>query len=168
MLIKIGIISDTHMPKRAKKFPQELLVGLKGVDLIIHAGDWQTIDVYHELSRYAPVEGVYGNVDDDRIKDKFEKKKIFEFGFVRVGVVHGHGQGKTTEKRVIDTFSDDTVDIIIFGHSHIPIKKFVNRTWIFNPGSPTDKRRQPQYSYGFLEINETEFTLKHYYYNTKD
>ncbi|CAH0347449.1 metallophosphoesterase family protein [Bacillus sp. CECT 9360] len=164
--MKIVIISDTHMPKMAKNLPASLIEGLKGVDLIIHAGDWQTLDVYEQLLQYATVAGVSGNVDGTDIKEKFGEKMILQLNCKRIGVVHGHGQKGTTEKRAHAAFKDDHVDMIIFGHSHIPVKKEMDGVLLFNPGSPTDKRRQPAFSYGLLHITDT-IHAEHVFYNNK-
>jgi putative phosphoesterase len=164
--MKIGVISDTHMPKRAKHLPKKLIQGLEGVDFIIHAGDWQTLDVYNELKKLAPVDGVAGNVDGEEIVERFGHKKKLTFGRFTIGIVHGHGTRKTTENRALDAFIDDPVDLIIFGHSHIPLYKDCGGVWLFNPGSPTDKRRQAQFSYGVLTI-DTELKVKHVYFDDK-
>ncbi|RFU64205.1 metallophosphoesterase family protein [Bacillus sp. V59.32b] len=164
--MKIVIISDTHMPKMAKKLPDSLVEGLKGADLIIHAGDWQTLDVYDELSQYTTVEGVSGNVDGTDIKEKFGEKIILELNGKRIGVVHGHGKKGTTEKRAIDAFKDEHMDMIIFGHSHIPVKKEMDGVLLLNPGSPTDKRRQPRFSYGLMYITDT-IHVEHVFYDNK-
>jgi putative phosphoesterase len=164
--MKIGVISDTHMPKRGKELPKTLVQGLKDVDLIIHAGDWQTLDVYDELRKIAAVEGVAGNVDGNDIVERFGYKKVLSFDRFTIGVVHGHGTSKTTEKRVLESFKDDHVDLIIFGHSHIPIYKSCDGVWLFNPGSPMDKRRQKQFSFGILTL-DSEIKGKHIYYDDK-
>ncbi|MBT2710898.1 metallophosphoesterase [Pseudomonas sp. ISL-84] len=159
-------MSDTHMPKKAKKLPSVLMRELNGCDLIIHAGDWQTIDVYHEFKTFAPVEGVYGNTDSEEICGLFRESLLLEIKGYKIGVVHGHGQGKTTEKRSIAAFGNERVDCIIFGHSHIPVNKDESGLTLFNPGSPTDKRRQPQYSFGIMEI-EDKMHLRHIFYDSK-
>ncbi|WP_160718900.1 metallophosphoesterase family protein [Bacillus sp. USDA818B3_A] len=164
--MKIVIISDTHLPKRAKGLPARLTAELKDADLIIHAGDWQTIDVFHELHTYGKVEGVFGNVDDEEIKKHFPEKRIIELNGFKIGVTHGHGKGKTTEKRAILAFTEDEVDCIIFGHSHIPLKKYQNGLLLFNPGSPTDKRRQKMYSFGILQIGDT-IEADHIFFSNK-
>ena len=122
--MKIVVLSDTHFPKGKKGLPTRLLDELKDVDMILHAGDWQTIDVYNELQSYARVEGVYGNVDDHQLLGLLPLKKIVEVGGFKIGITHGHGKGKTTEKRAISVFEGEKVDCIIFGHSHIPVKRF--------------------------------------------
>jgi uncharacterized protein len=153
--MKIIVVSDTHIPKKSKTLPPRLINELTDADLIIHAGDWQSIDVYNELKSYAPVEGVFGNVDGEEIQAILPEKQIFEVYGKRIGITHGHGKGKTTEKRAVNQFEGEKVDCIIFGHSHIPINKFVNDQLLFNPGSPTDKRRQEKYSFGILKIGNT-------------
>ncbi|MDQ0220452.1 metallophosphoesterase [Peribacillus cavernae] len=165
--MKIVVISDTHMPKRGKKLPTSLIEDLQSAQLIIHAGDWQTLDVYQELLTYAPVEGVSGNVDGEDIKERFGEKRILQINGKRIGVVHGHGEKGTTEKRAIAAFAEEDVDLIIFGHSHIPVKKQSDGVMLFNPGSPTDKRRQPAYSYGVITIQGT-IHVDHVFYNSKE
>lgn len=164
---KIVIVSDTHIPMRAKKLPQALVAECRTADFIIHAGDWQTLDVYYELAAYAETDGVTGNVDPWDILDRFGKKKIFTFGDVKVGVIHGDGIRQTTEQRAFDAFADEDVDIIVFGHSHIPVMREVQGVTLFNPGSPTDKRRQPQYSFGLLEIGDS-WELRHVFFDNKE
>lgn len=155
------------MPRMAKKLPRRLREELDGTDLILHAGDWQTMDVVDVLSSYAPVKGVSGNVDGEEIQNLFLEKLIFELPNLRVGLTHGHGRGKTTEIRVMDTFKDEPVDLIIYGHSHIPTKKKVGDLMLFNPGSPTDKRRQTYYSFGLLEFIDGEWQLEHVFFEDK-
>ncbi|NHM29370.1 metallophosphoesterase family protein [Neobacillus terrae] len=165
--MKIVVVSDTHIPRRAKKLPTALLKDLVVADLMLHAGDWQTVEVYEELSKYGKVEGVYGNVDGVDIKGIFSEKKIIEAGKFHIGIIHGHGKGQTTEKRALRAFKDDHVDLIIFGHSHIPLKKRAGEILLFNPGSATDKRRQEQYSYGVITVGET-LHVEHVFYDSKE
>lgn len=165
--MRIGVIADTHMPKHAKALPEALKKGLEDVDLIIHAGDWQTLEIYESLKKLAPVDGVAGNVDGEEIVKALGRKKILSFHGFNIGVVHGHGKKKTTEKRALEAFEEDDVDIIIFGHSHIPLHKTIGDVQMFNPGSPTDKRRQPKFSYGIIEIDQS-VTARHVYYDNKN
>lgn len=97
--MKIVVTADTHIPKSAKQLPSRLLQELETADRIIHAGDWQTIEVYEELQKYAPVDGVCGNVDGEDIRQVMPEKKIIEAGGFTIGIIHGHGEKKTTEKR---------------------------------------------------------------------
>lgn len=152
--MKVVVTADTHLTKKRKPLPDRLVQELHKADLIIHAGDWMSIEVYHELEQFAPVKGVYGNADETDITEKVPWKDIIEVGGYTIGLTHGHGEKKTTETRVRDAFAGDEVDIIIFGHSHIPMLRYINKTLLLNPGSPTYKRKLPYYSFAILEIEE--------------
>lgn len=164
--MKIAVIADTHMPKFAKQLPRVLRKGLQDVDLIIHAGDWQTMEVYEELKKIAPIEGVYGNVDSEDIIKLLSRRKIINVGPYSIGIVHGHGKSGTTEKRALKEFENDDVDVIVFGHSHIPLKKQIDDRLLFNPGSPTSKRKLPQFSYGIMTITD-KLQAEHIYFTDK-
>jgi uncharacterized protein len=163
--LKIVVLSDTHMPNRGKDLPPLLIKELKKTDLIIHAGDWNSLKVYEILKEYGRVEGVYGNTDDQEIREAFPKKKVLQEKGYSIGIVHGDGKGKTTEKRAFEAF-DEKPDIIIFGHSHIPYVRFDHGVLLFNPGSATDKRKQPYYSFGILELGD-ELKSQHIFYKNK-
>lgn len=154
--MKIVVTSDTHIKENSKtrQLPGKLLNACRSADLIIHAGDFQSPAVYNELAQYAKVKGVYGNVDGDDMKQLVRDKEIINANGRRIGIVHGHGEKKTTEKRAIEAFEHDEVDIIIFGHSHMPMIRYIGKTLLINPGSPTDKRKMPHFSFVVLEINE--------------
>ncbi|MYL50690.1 YfcE family phosphodiesterase [Halobacillus litoralis] len=162
--MEIIVLSDTHMPKKAKQLPERFLKELKDVDVIIHAGDWQTLDLYETLKDYAPVYGVYGNVDGKEIQNKFPAKQMLEWEGYRIGLIHGHGEKKTTEKRALEAFVEDDVDVLIYGHSHIPVLRYFKKTLLFNPGSLTDKRRVPMYSFGKLSLTEKGIHAEHIFF----
>jgi len=164
--MKIGLVSDTHLSSRATGLPRALTEGLNGVDLILHAGDWIDERSCSLLERIAPIDGVAGNNDGPPIINRFGRRKIITVEGVHIGIVHGDGVKGTTEQRALDAFLGEKVDIILFGHSHIPHQSAHEGKILFNPGSPTDKRRQPQYSYGILTI-DNGFTLSHHFYNDK-
>ncbi|WP_226665999.1 metallophosphoesterase family protein [Metabacillus litoralis] len=161
--MKIIVIGDTHIPKRGKEIPTIVREECKNSDLIIHVGDWQTIDVYNELKNLGQVEGVYGNVDSSDLLEVLPFKKILTIKNKRIGVVHGHGKSQTTEKREIFAFKEDSVNCILFGHSHIPSIKYINDVLLFNPGSATDKRKQQYFSFGILTI-DNEINAKVVYF----
>ncbi|MCM3086442.1 metallophosphoesterase [Bhargavaea ginsengi] len=165
--MRIVILGDTHMPRMAKSLPPRLIKELGTADRIIHTGDWQSLAVYDELQRFAPVDGVYGNADPPEIREQFGREKCFSFDGITVSLVHGDGKGKTTPIRALDTFREEQPDIILFGHSHIPYHENHDGIVLFNPGSPTDKRRQQESSFGILETADTGFTLRHIFYNSK-
>ncbi|WP_100408071.1 metallophosphoesterase family protein [Bacillus solitudinis] len=164
--MKVMIISDTHYPKKAKAIPKQVLRDLTNCDLLIHAGDWNTLDVFHELSRYTEVKGVFGNTDSQEIKDNFPETLLLHLNGFNIGVIHGHGEKSTTEKRALRAFDSKQVDCIIYGHSHIPQLKKAESILLINPGSATDKRRQPYFSYCILTI-EDSLGVNHIFYDDK-
>lgn len=164
--MRIGVISDTHLSASVQKLPDALVAGLQGVDLILHAGDWVSEHVVELVEQIAPCEAVAGNNDGHAIIERFGLKKIVNVGKFRIGLIHGDGFRKTTEERAREAFRNEQPDIVIFGHSHIPFKQTIQGMLMFNPGSPTDKRRQPQYSYGIIELGDS-IRSEHYYYDSK-
>jgi putative phosphoesterase len=166
--MKIGVISDTHLSDRAEKLPDALVDGLRGVDFIIHAGDWVSMKVISLVERIAPCDGVAGNNDGPDIVERFGRSKILTLAGIRIGLVHGDGFRKTTAERALDAFQGERTDIIVFGHSHIPECRHAGETLLFNPGSPTDKRRQPRYSYGVLDLSGGIVDAQLYFYDSKE
>jgi putative phosphoesterase len=167
--MKIVVVSDTHMPKMNKKLPDRLLRELKMANVILHAGDWTQMSVYETLAAYAPTYGVAGNNDGPDIVRRFGIRKVLEFEGIRIGIVHGHGAGyrTDTESRALGAFKGMKLDALIYGHSHIPVIKRSGEMLVLNPGSPTDKRREPLYSFGILEITDGSLVAKHIYYDDK-
>lgn len=164
--MKIGVLSDTHIPKKARKLPKIVLEVFQGVDHSIHAGDIVNRDVIIQLEQIAPVTAVCGNVDSYELMEKLGEKRIQSFGDFKFGIFHGHGKKGKTIDRAMKCFEEDKVDCIIFGHSHIPYCKFHDDILLFNPGSPTDKRRNKHYSFGLTEIHKT-MLLRIVYFDSK-
>ncbi|GKV68538.1 phosphoesterase [Sporosarcina sp. NCCP-2716] len=152
--MKIVITGDTHIPGRGSKLPERLTAECRDADLIIHTGDFRSPAVLDELEQFAEVCGVYGNIDGEDIQARVPRRQLFEAGGLRIGLVHGHGEKKTTEQRAVEAFAEDDVDVIVFGHSHIPVVKYFKGMMLLNPGSPTDKRKLPYYSFIVLTIGE--------------
>lgn len=150
--MKIGVISDTHIPSKAKSLPDEVLRAFREVDHIIHAGDIVSLEVLDTLNRFAPVTVVGGNVDPPEVRELLGAKKIITLGGYRIGTTHGDGKTGRTVDRAVKCFVGDHVDCIVFGHSHTPFCDLVNGILLFNPGSPTDKRRNEFFSFGMLEL----------------
>ncbi|MBD2871862.1 metallophosphoesterase family protein [Paenibacillus arenilitoris] len=167
--MKIVVVSDTHMPRMNKKLPDRLLRELKTAKAVIHAGDWTKLSVYEALAAFAPVYGVAGNNDGADIVRKFGWRRQFELEGVKIGIVHGHGPGRrsNTEARALEAFQNDRLHVLIYGHSHIPVLKRSGGLLVFNPGSPTDKRRQPMYSFGILRLAGGAVSAKHIFYHDK-
>lgn len=151
---RILVLSDTHMPRMAKHLPRPLADALERAELILHAGDFVAGEALTVLERFAPVVGVAGNNDDAAIRARFPTRRLLEWRGFRLGLLHGHeGRGRTTPDRAFEAFRGEDVDAVIFGHSHIPLREEREGVLLFNPGSPTDKRRQPQFSFGWLHAD---------------
>ncbi|MHB1005052.1 MAG: metallophosphoesterase family protein [Chloroflexota bacterium] len=149
------MVSDTHISVRARHLPAPLLAALRGVDLILHAGDLVALSVLDELATVAPVEAVHGNVDGWEVINALPRTRIVQAGGKRIGLVHGDGAGSSTLLRAKRAFAGEWVDAIVFGHSHQPYCQREGDMLLFNPGSPTDKRREPRPSCGLLQVGET-------------
>jgi len=149
----IGVISDTHIPDRGKRIPLEVIRGFQQVELIIHAGDICGNFVLDELKAIAPVKAVVGNTDGQELKKWLPYKNIIDIKGFKIGIIHGDGGKRSnTRQRVVDAFKNDQVNCIVFGHTHQAYNKVNKNILLFNPGSPTDKRKNIYYSYGLLNI----------------
>lgn len=168
--MKIIVVSDTHMPRMAKGLPAPLKKELEGAELILHAGDWTEPEVHRMLSRYAPVIGVAGNNDGEALVQKLGLKRIVKAESMRIGLVHGHApvKSRTALQNALLAFEGEQVDAIVFGHSHVPLMKRQDGVLLFNPGSPTAKRRQPQYSFGVMLAAGGKLEAKHIFYDHKN
>ena len=140
-------MSDTHLPKRAKELPAPLLAELPRADVVFHAGDWvdtATLDLLERLSRR--LVGVYGNNDGPALRARLPEVAYAELGGLRFAVVHETGPAQGREARCAARFPD--ADVLVFGHSHIPWDTTApTGLRLLNPGSPTDRRRQPHCTY---------------------
>ncbi len=154
---RIIVLSDTHIPVRAAKLPQQVINEIKGAGLIVHAGDFQTIEVIEALQNYGKFIGVAGNMDSDDVADKLPEKAIININNngreFKIGVIHGSGSPEGIAERIFNFF-EEKLDCIIFGHSHKPFNEKINNTLMFNPGSPTDTVFAAINTFGILKINE--------------
>lgn len=158
--MKILVLSDTHIPERAKCLPDVVCEELKKVDLVIHAGDFADISVVEVLKKHcAQVKCICGNMDPVEIKKKFPEKDIFELNGFKIGLIHGYGPPNKLLDMVTQTFKKDKLDLVIFGHSHFPYNNKENGTIYFNPGSATDEIFAPYKSFGIIDIDK-EITCK--------
>ncbi len=151
--MKIGVLSDTHIPFAAAKLPEEIYLAFKDVDLILHAGDLIDISVIDELKKIARTEAVRGNMDEAAVVSTLPAKKIVEAGRFKIGLIHGYGSPSGLIDRLAGEFPQK-VDAIVFGHSHSPLNEVKNGILFFNPGSPTDKIFANYNSYGILTVND--------------
>ena len=146
----LAVISDTHMPRGHRRLPVEHLVG---VDAILHAGDLMERSVLEELQALGPpVHAVRGNVDESWLQARLPLQRTLEFEGVRIGMLHDAGPAAGRLNRMRRRFPDE--DAVIFGHSHIPLHETgADGFQIFNPGSPTERRRAPAHTMGIATIS---------------
>lgn len=149
--MKIGVISDTHIPSKASRIPDIVFDKFKGVDLIIHAGDITSQEVLDDLAVLAPVKAVYGNVDPPELCHGLPERLNIELNGYKIGVTHGHNLRGHIMERIAYVFPE--TDIIIFGHTHRPCNEVINGQLYFNPGSATDRRLQEKHSIGIITLN---------------
>ncbi|MHA6531090.1 metallophosphoesterase family protein [Paenibacillus sp. BAC0078] len=168
--MKVGVVSDTHLSSSAKGLPSVLIEEFSKVDMILHLGDWVSMEIYDLLAELAPVEGIAGNNDGAEIIRRLGERKIITLGGVRIGMIHGHApySRKGTDGNALLAFEGEDVDCILFGHSHQPLLRKENGILLFNPGSPTDKRREKQYSFGLMDIEEGKVSARHVFYDLRD
>jgi putative phosphoesterase len=155
--VRIVVLADTHGPRFWKRCPPAVAEQLREAELILHAGDVCTADVLEELSGYAPVQVVLGNNDGSDVAAWGAKETLqLRIDGLEVGMVHDSGSAAGRIARLRRRFP--TADLVIFGHSHIPMDQSTDGFRIFNPGSPTDKRRQPYRTLGLLTIEDGSLT----------
>lgn len=163
---KIGVVSDTHFPRFGRALPRALERGLRraGVVRILHLGDMTDLLAVPLFEAIAPFDAVAGNNDGPEIRARFGRRKVVRIEDVRVGMVHGDGKRGTTKSRAVEAFADGEVDVVLFGHSHRPVVGRERGVLIGNPGSPTDKRFNPLYSYAILTVEgaKARIDLKFY------
>jgi putative phosphoesterase len=154
---KIGVISDTHIP-HFKRLPDVIWQHFAGVELIIHAGDLSILSVIDELETIAPVVAVQGNVEEEEVMLKLPIKREIMVGFCKIGIVHILGDSHNRERIARQEFPEARV--IVFGHSHIPWNEEVDGQLLFNPGSASDRRRQPRCSIGLLHVDDVAQSVR--------
>lgn len=145
MATRLLLISDTHIPGRARRLPDAVLREADAADLVIHAGDWVAASVLDELEGHAEVLGVFGNNDGADLRARLPEIARRTIDEVRLAVVHETGPAQRREMRMDSAFPD--TDVLVFGHSHIPWDTTTPKGLrLLNPGSPTDRRRQPTHT----------------------
>ena len=152
--MRIAVISDTHMPRAASALPDACLAHLTAADAIVHAGDHSDVASLRALEELGlPVIAVHGNVDSDEIRRELPAQTAFESAGVRIAVTHDAGPSAGRARRMADRFPE--ADGVVFGHSHIPLHHAPEGgPWLLNPGSPTDRRRQPHHTMALLDVRE--------------
>jgi putative phosphoesterase len=149
--MRIAVLSDTHAPRFWKGCPPLVAEHLAGVDVILHAGDVCTPSVLVELSAYAPVQAVLGNNDGPDVAEWGAPPELaLDLDGMSVAMVHDSGPAQGRAARLRRRFP--AAELVVFGHSHIPWNVVVDGQRTFNPGSPTDRRRQPRGTMGIIVI----------------
>ncbi|WP_344008340.1 metallophosphoesterase [Nocardioides lentus] len=156
MATRMLLLADTHLPKRAKVLPAEVWDAVDAADVVVHAGDWVDVALLDELEeRSARLVAVWGNNDHGELRERLTEVARVEVEGVRFGVVHETGDAKGRERRCAAAYPD--LDVLVFGHSHIPWDTTTDTGLrLLNPGSPTDRRRQPHCTYLTLTVDAGE------------
>ncbi|PRA78474.1 metallophosphoesterase [Microbacterium sp. MYb66] len=153
MATRMLLLAETHVPKRAKRLPDAVLQAVDDADVVVHAGDWvdiETLDLL--LSRSRVLHGVYGNNDGPELRSRLPEVARFRVEGVDVAVVHETGESRKREERMDEVYPG--VDVLVFGHSHIPWDTVTPTGMrLLNPGSPTDRRRQPVCTMMWAEVS---------------
>jgi putative phosphoesterase len=157
--VVVAVISDTHLPRGARRLPDACVERLKTADAILHAGDFMELAVLEALQALGPpVYAVRGNVDGWELQARLPPLRTVELEGVRIGMVHDAGPATGRLERMRRRFPD--ADAVVFGHSHIPLHEERDGFQIFNPGSPTDRRRQPNHTMGIAHIDGGRLTFE--------
>ncbi|WP_423922588.1 metallophosphoesterase family protein [Frigoribacterium sp. 2-23] len=154
MPTRVVVVSDTHVPQKAKAVPAVLWMAVESSDLVVHAGDWTGLEIVTEFEERAPrLLGVFGNNDGADVRARMPEVARATVEGVRLAVVHETGSKEGREGRLDARFPD--TDLLIFGHSHIPWDTTTPAGLrLLNPGSPTDRRRQPTPTYLTLTLDQ--------------
>ena len=156
----IAIVADTHLPRGSRAIPEACVDHMRAADLILHAGDFSAPGVLDELRAIGPpVAAVHGNIDSPDLRRVLPERQVVEAAGARIGLVHDAGQAHGRLQRMRMEFPE--CDAVVFGHSHIPLHEDGGGFQIFNPGSPTDRRRQPRHSMGLARVANGRPTFEH-------
>ncbi len=156
--VKIGVISDTHIPSVTDKLPERVFAEFRGVDMILHAGDIVSLSVLESLAKLSKVIAVCGNMDHLDVCAELPHKTIIDVGKFKIGLTHGYGAPGRLLDWVGKQFQDEKVDAIVFGHSHHSMNEMIDGVLFFNPGTATDHRFSTELSIGMLEVGDKGIT----------
>ena len=159
--MRIAVVSDTHLPRGRRALPARCLAELRAADLILHGGDIATVGVLEELEAIGPpVRAVLGNVDEAALAARGVPETLeVDAEGARIAMVHDAGPAQGRLERLRRRFPG--ADAVVFGHSHIPLHEQAAGLQIFNPGSPTDRRRQPRHTMGIAEASGGRVAFRH-------
>jgi putative phosphoesterase len=158
----IAVISDTHLPRGTRTLPEECVRRIATADLLLHAGDFSTLPVLRALETIGPpLAGVHGNVDSSELRALLPAERVVEADGAHIAMLHDAGQRRGRLARMRARFGD-RAQALVFGHSHLPLHERSGDGFkIFNPGSPTERRRAPQHTMGLARVEggEVRFEL---------
>jgi uncharacterized protein len=157
--VRLAIISDTHMPRGTRRLPDTCLQRLEAADAILHCGDLARVEVLDELLAIGPpVHAIHGNVDDAAVRARLPARLEIAFDGARIGLVHDPGSRRHRLERLRRWFP--TASAVCFGHTHQPEHEERDGFQIFNPGSPTERRRAPAHTMGEALITSGRITFE--------
>jgi putative phosphoesterase len=153
-LTRVAVISDTHLPRGARKLPARCAELCRAADLLLHCGDVTALGFWEELQRLGPpLEGVHGNMDELALRELLPGRRAVEVADARIGMVHIPGPAAGREERLVSRFPGCAA--VIYGHTHVPEVERHGDVWILNPGSPTERRRGPVRAMLLLEVRKS-------------
>jgi hypothetical protein len=149
----IAVIADTHLPRGGRRLPDACVERIAAADLLLHAGDFSTLEVLGELEAIGPpLIAVHGNVDSADVRRMLPAERVVEAEGARIGMVHDAGPRGGRLERLRRRFGE-RADLAVFGHSHLPLhEQAPDGFQIFNPGSPTERRRAPTHTMGLIHV----------------
>jgi putative phosphoesterase len=156
--VRLAILADTHMPRGARRLPERCIELCRGADVILHAGDFMEASVLEELQALGPVAGVHGNVDSRELRSVLPGSLVLEAGEATIAMVHDAGPRRGRLERLRARFPE--ADAVVFGHSHMPLHEARDGFQIFNPGSPTERRRSRSHTMGLARASGGEVTFE--------
>ncbi|CAN5882469.1 YfcE family phosphodiesterase [soil metagenome] len=157
-MAKIGVISDTHLPRGNRKIPDDVFTLFAGADLILHAGDFVQAEVLYELGAIAPVKGVLGNCDAPDLMRRVPITQSINVEGVLIGIIHDSGDREHRRRRMAGAFPGHRV--VVFGHSHMPVVDDDGKLLLLNPGSACDPRRARVPTVAILDITDGNPTAR--------
>jgi putative phosphoesterase len=158
--VRLAIISDTHMPRGGRALPPACVEHLRAADLILHAGDFMELSVLEDLQALGPpVHAVRGNVDSAQLQARLPLTRIVAAEAVKIAMIHDAGPSDRRLERLRRRFPE--ANAVVFGHSHLPLLENDAGFTIFNPGSPTERRRAPRHTMGLATADHGRVTFEH-------
>jgi uncharacterized protein len=151
--LTLAVVSDTHLPRRTRRLPAGCVERMRAADAILHAGDFIELPVLEEIAALGPpLHAVRGNVDSAELQARLPLTRVVEAGGARIAMIHDAGPATGRLGRMRRRFPD--ADAVVFGHSHLPLHETARGFAIFNPGSPTERRRAPHHTMGIATVED--------------